>query len=71
MIEIFPEGFEEVDRAAGVELAAYTDAAGEERMWAFFGERACCRRRERVGGQVACVPPAGARRPPVGRAAVG
>ena len=37
MIEIFPGGFEEVDRLGGVELAAYTDAAGEERMWAFFG----------------------------------
>jgi len=37
MIEIFPEGFEEVDRLGGIELAAYTDAAGEERMWAFFG----------------------------------
>jgi ribosomal protein L11 methyltransferase len=37
MIELFPEGFEEVERAAGVELAAYTDAAGEERLWHFFG----------------------------------
>ena len=37
MLELFPEGFEEVDRAHGVELAAYTDAAGEERLWAFFG----------------------------------
>jgi ribosomal protein L11 methyltransferase len=37
MVELFPEGFEEVDRAKGIELAAYTDAAGEERMWAFFG----------------------------------
>jgi ribosomal protein L11 methyltransferase len=37
MIELFPTGFEEVDRPGGVELAAYTDAAGEERMWAFFG----------------------------------
>ena len=37
MVELFPEGFEEVDRAQGIELAAYTDAAGEERMWAFFG----------------------------------
>ena len=37
MLELFPEGFEEIDRAGGVELAAYTDAAGEERMWAFFG----------------------------------
>ena len=37
MIELFPEGFEEVDLAGGVELAAYTGAAGEERLWAFFG----------------------------------
>jgi ribosomal protein L11 methyltransferase len=37
MLELFPAGFEEVDRPEGVELAAYTDAAGEERMWAFFG----------------------------------
>jgi ribosomal protein L11 methyltransferase len=41
MIELFPEGFEEVDRPGGVELAAYTDSAGEERLWAFFsGARA-------------------------------
>ena len=37
MIELFPQGFEEVDSAGGVELAAYTDAAGEERLWAVFG----------------------------------
>jgi ribosomal protein L11 methyltransferase len=37
MIELFPQGFEEVDRPQGVELAAYTDAAGEERLWHFFG----------------------------------
>jgi ribosomal protein L11 methyltransferase len=37
MIELFPEGFEEVERKNGVELAAYTDAAGEERLWHFFG----------------------------------
>ena len=37
MIELFPQGFEEVDKARGAELAAYTDAAGEERLWAFFG----------------------------------
>jgi ribosomal protein L11 methyltransferase len=37
MLELFPEGFEEVDRPEGIELAAYTDAAGEERVWAFFG----------------------------------
>ena len=37
MLELFPEGFEEVDRPEGVELAAYTDAGGEERLWHFFG----------------------------------
>ena len=37
MIELFPAGFEEVDRLGGVELVAYTDAAGEERLWHFFG----------------------------------
>jgi ribosomal protein L11 methyltransferase len=37
MIELFPEGFEEVERTSGVELAAYTDSAGEERLWHFFG----------------------------------
>jgi ribosomal protein L11 methyltransferase len=37
MLELFPAGFEEVDRPGGVELVAYTDAAGEERVWAFFG----------------------------------
>jgi ribosomal protein L11 methyltransferase len=37
MLELFPEGFEEVDRPHGIELAAYTDSAGEERIWAFFG----------------------------------
>jgi len=37
MIELFPEGFEEVDHDGGVELAAYTDPAGEERLWAAFG----------------------------------
>ena len=37
MLEIFPEGFEEREVADGVELAAYTDAGGEERLWAAFG----------------------------------
>jgi ribosomal protein L11 methyltransferase len=36
MIELFPEGFEEVERGGGVELAAYTDSAGEERVWHVF-----------------------------------
>jgi ribosomal protein L11 methyltransferase len=37
MIELFPEGFEELDRDGGIELAAYTHPAGEERLWAAFG----------------------------------
>jgi ribosomal protein L11 methyltransferase len=37
MIELFPEGFEEVEEGEDVELAAYTDAAGEERLWHAFG----------------------------------
>ncbi len=37
MIELFPEGFEEIDGTGGVELAAYTNAAGEERIWQVFG----------------------------------
>jgi len=37
MLELFPEGFEEAERANGVELAAYTDAGGEERLWHVFG----------------------------------
>jgi ribosomal protein L11 methyltransferase len=36
MIELFPEGFEEIERADGVELVAYTDAGGEERLWTMF-----------------------------------
>jgi len=37
MIELFPQGFEEIDRPHGIELVAYTDAGGEERMWHAFG----------------------------------
>jgi ribosomal protein L11 methyltransferase len=37
MLELFPEGFEEVEGEGGVELAAYTDAQGEERLWHVFG----------------------------------
>ena len=36
MLELFPEGFEEVDAADGVELVAYTTAGGEERVRAVF-----------------------------------
>ena len=37
MLELFPEGFEEIDGDGGLELAAYTNAAGEERIWHAFG----------------------------------
>jgi ribosomal protein L11 methyltransferase len=37
MLNLFPEGFEEADADGGVELAAYTNAAGEERIWQAFG----------------------------------
>ena len=37
MIALFPEGFEEVGVEDGVELAAYTDAGGKERLWQAFG----------------------------------
>jgi ribosomal protein L11 methyltransferase len=41
MIELFPEGFEEVAfeelEGGGIEIAAYTNAAGEERLWQAFG----------------------------------
>jgi ribosomal protein L11 methyltransferase len=37
MLDLFPDGFEERDAADGVELVAYTDPSGEERLWAAFG----------------------------------
>lgn len=37
MLELFPEGFEEVDRVDGIEFVAYTDSSGEERLWHSFG----------------------------------
>ncbi|MBA3365795.1 MAG: 50S ribosomal protein L11 methyltransferase [Actinobacteria bacterium] len=37
MMELFPEGFEEIERGEGLELAAYTDAGGEERVLRTFG----------------------------------
>lgn len=37
MLELFPDGFEEAAGPDGLELAAYTDAGGEERLWAAFG----------------------------------
>jgi ribosomal protein L11 methyltransferase len=37
MVKLFPEGFEEREESDGVELAAYTDWRGEERLWQVFG----------------------------------
>jgi ribosomal protein L11 methyltransferase len=37
MLELFPEGFEEVEAGDQLELAAYADEAGEERLRAAFG----------------------------------
>jgi ribosomal protein L11 methyltransferase len=37
MIELFPRGFEEVEDGDDVELVAYTDSSGEERLWHAFG----------------------------------
>ncbi len=37
MLDLFPEGFEEVEMDGGLELAAYTSAGGEERLWQVFG----------------------------------
>ena len=37
MLDLFPGGFEERDADSGVELAAYTDSAGEDGMRAAFG----------------------------------
>jgi ribosomal protein L11 methylase PrmA len=37
MLELFPQGFEEIEHPDGTELVAYTDAAGEELLWDAFG----------------------------------
>jgi len=37
MIELFPEGFEEVDYDGDLELAAYAGPGAEERFWQVFG----------------------------------
>ncbi|MGE5691758.1 MAG: 50S ribosomal protein L11 methyltransferase [Pseudomonadota bacterium] len=37
MLDLFPEGFEEIESADGVELVAYTNGAGQERFAAVFG----------------------------------
>jgi ribosomal protein L11 methyltransferase len=37
MIELFPEGFEEIERNGELELAVYGNAGAEERLWHAFG----------------------------------
>jgi ribosomal protein L11 methyltransferase len=37
MLELFPEGFEEVDHETDLELVAYAGAGAEERFWQVFG----------------------------------
>lgn len=37
MLELFPEGIEELLLGSEIELAAYTSAGGEERVWQVFG----------------------------------
>jgi len=37
LIELFPDGFEELEVDGGIEFAAYTKAGGEERLWQVFG----------------------------------
>ena len=37
MVDLFPDGFEEIERNGEVELVAYTDPSGEERIWQAFG----------------------------------
>ena len=71
MLELFPEGFEEVDDADGVELVAYTDGAGQERFAAVFGAVAGRDVALRLARPLAPVPPRRARGPALGRAAVG
>ena len=71
MLELFPEGFEEIDGEGGIEIAAYTNAAGEERIWQAFGGAAVSVRRRRLGGPLAPVPPAGPGRQPLDRPALG
>jgi ribosomal protein L11 methyltransferase len=36
MLDLFPEGFEEIDHPDSVELVAYTDPSGEEMLWHAF-----------------------------------
>ena len=73
MLELFPDGLRGASSAAAsVELAAYTDAAGEERLCAARSAASQSSRcRAGLGGPLARVPPAGPGRRALDRAAVG
>ena len=71
MLELFPEGFEEIEGEGGLELAAYTNAAGEERIWQAFGGAASADVEEDWEDRWRAVPQAGPRRPALDRPAVG
>ena len=71
MLELFPEGFEERDADPGVELAAYTDAAGEARARAAFDDLTAVDVARGLGGSLARVSPWRPGRAPLGRPAVG
>ena len=71
MLELFPEGFEEIEGDGGLELAAYTNAAGEERIWQAFGGAAVADVEEDWEDRWRAVPPARPGRPALDRPALG
>ena len=70
MLELFPEGFEEVELENDLELAAYTTAGGEERFWQVFGPGRPPEV-EPAGRGVEALPPARAHRAALDRPALG
>ncbi len=69
MLELFPEGFEELEGRDGVELAAYTDARGRSGSGTRSAASARARAK-RLGGALARLPPAGPGGAALDRAAV-
>ena len=53
MLDLFPEGFEERELSDTIELAAYTDTAGERRMRQAFADVVVEEGRSRLGRAVA------------------
>ena len=72
MLELFPQGFEELDaRRTGSSSPPTPTTRGEERLWPAFGTVAAEDVAAGLGGALARVPPAGAHRPALGRPALG